>query len=101
VEYLTVQWWFPLTFLFPESYSFKNAEVRNTFPFTDMNVRVLLKWWRRPSLLLSVHWTEPWTHPHTKQTNTSPLSLTDECDKGISLHCLNWNIVSSGILIVQ
>jgi hypothetical protein len=88
MEHLTGQWRFTLTFLFPESYSFKNAEVRNTFPFTVMNMRALLTWWRRPSLLLSVRWTEPSTHPYTKHTNMSPLSLRDKCERGISLRCL-------------
>ena len=100
-EYLTVWWWFTLTFLFSESYSFKNFEVRYTFTFTVMNMRALLTWWRRTFLLLSVHWNEQSTHPYTKQTNTSPLSFSDECESGIYLNFKNWNILSPATVTVQ
>ena len=66
-----------------------------------MNMRALLTWWRRTSLLLSVHWNEQSTHPYTKQTNTSPLCFSDECESGIYLHCMNWNIISTAAVTVQ
>jgi len=79
----------------------RTFEVRNTFTFPVMNMRALLKWWRRTSLLLSVHWNEQSAHPYTKQTNTSSLSFSYECESGIYLHCMNWNINSTATVTAQ
>ena len=66
-----------------------------------MNTRALLTSRRRTSCLLSLHWNAQSTHPHTRQTKTSPLSLSDECESGIYLHCTSWNIISTATVTAQ